>query len=562
MYYVNNLSVACMSSKNTSSPLTELRNRVIMIMLVTTNVVLWPATVAIFIGREYIMQAIQAGYPALQWGILITAIIDLAILLHFRKTKDQRLAVIIIILFYFAAVTFLANDPNGSSINTYLLMSALIVVFSTILYGRLQMAIVLTICGITLLFIRVFQVGLGLALSDLSYITIVFVIGVFIDLSMGKLVQTLDDLDNTKRIVEENLIQLKKQSQREKAITQRLDLVVSNISEAVILVDTHLNIKLINRLGRNYLNTTVNSKLDLTKFIDERDGSHVDVLKDVLDKGKTYKFEEHLALRVGTNEKKAVEAWVTPVWVDSNIKFALIIIRDVTESRELDNLKSEFVSIASHQMRTPLTAIKWNLENLSERILPDDSISQEIIQTSQESTIRMVELVNDLLNTSRISRGDLKELQKKNFGFINMINEVVKVNQQKMDAKGITLSLDLPETEVEFYGDDEKLFEVFSNLLSNATKYSPENTTVSLSVRNNSDNILVEVSDQGMGIPESEQSQIFQKFYRASNARKEIMEGNGLGLYVVKSFVEAHGGMISFASVLGKGTTFYVKLPN
>lgn len=244
---------------------------------------------------------------------------------------------------------------------------------------------------------------------------------------------------------------------------------------------------------------------------------------------------------------------------ERNLKFFVGIERDITDEQEVDRLKTEFVSVASHQLRTPLTGIRWLLE----LIATNTKLSKEQQQIIDEITIntdRMVTLVNDLLDVSHIEAGRKFAIEPSKVKLKFLLKEAVDVNKIKAEKKKIKIELDL-DKDVSLFIDANKVKEVISNLIDNAIKYSKSGKSIYVSTSVSKTKFEVRVKDEGVGIPRSQQNQVFNKFFRADNAVKMQASGSGLGLYIAKSIVEAHGGVMSFESEQDKGTTFIISMP-
>jgi len=240
------------------------------------------------------------------------------------------------------------------------------------------------------------------------------------------------------------------------------------------------------------------------------------------------------------------------------------VARDITHEVEIDRAKTEFVSLASHQLKTPLTAISW----LTEALLSGDKgplndEQRKYIENIHATDRSMMEMVNDLLNVSRIELGTL-QLRPEDIDVVAFAQSVIDEQKQTADAKYIAIKYEHEESLPHMRVDRNLIRMVFQNLLSNAIKYTPAGGNASVTIARGSgmsDTVYVTVADTGIGIPKDEQDKVFQKMHRAKNAQTSVPDGTGLGLYVVKTIVERVKGTITFDSVEGKGTTFHVTLP-
>jgi signal transduction histidine kinase len=261
-------------------------------------------------------------------------------------------------------------------------------------------------------------------------------------------------------------------------------------------------------------------------------------------------------------QRIALRALSEPIFgTDGKLASAVVVFEDFTRELELDRQKSDFISITSHQLRTPLAAVKWFIEMLvNEDLGPLNEMQKEHVQLVMESNERMITLVNDLLNVSRIESGtievtpvetDVRALAK---GTADELSPLVGARKQKLK---FVAAKDLPRVRI----DPKLVRQVFVNLLSNAVKYTPEGGKIALEMTVSGKDLLVTVTDSGIGIPKAQHGRLFTKFFRADNAQASEADGSGLGLYVCKSVVELSGGKIWFTSEEGKGTTFSFSLP-
>jgi len=258
-----------------------------------------------------------------------------------------------------------------------------------------------------------------------------------------------------------------------------------------------------------------------------------------------------------------VSSIVTPIVLAGQIIGVVEIFRDITKEKGIDKAKTEFVSLASHQLRTPLSTINWYTEMLlagdAGKMNPEqEKYLGEVYQGSQ----RMVSLVNALLSVSRMDMGtfilekvptDISALLR------DALNEQKFHRDQKLISLDIAIEKDLPIAHV----DPKLLTMVLQNLISNSVKYTPEKGKIGVSLSSplGKDTFLFSITDTGYGIPKSQQGKIFTKLFRADNVREKDTEGTGLGLYIVKAIIDNSGGRVWFESEEDKGSAFFVEIP-
>lgn len=247
----------------------------------------------------------------------------------------------------------------------------------------------------------------------------------------------------------------------------------------------------------------------------------------------------------------------------------LLIRRDLRLTRmneeleKLQELKSEFVTVVAHQLRTPLSAIKWSVDMVIKGDVGKITNDQKaLLLKTYESNDRMIMLVNDMLNADRLESGKFK------YSFIkiqlnDLIDNILYELLPQIKAKNISIQfINRQDSLPQVLADPEKIRAVLQNILENAVKYTPAKGNITIKLEEeNEKNIRVSIADSGIGIPQAQQNKIFNRFFRGSNAVKTVTEGSGLGLYIAKSIVEKHGGKTWFESEENKGTTFYFTLP-
>lgn len=227
----------------------------------------------------------------------------------------------------------------------------------------------------------------------------------------------------------------------------------------------------------------------------------------------------------------------------------------------LDHAKSEFVSIAAHQLRTPLSALKWAQQMLLDGEAGQVSEQQKaLLSQSQESVRRMVTLVNDLLAADHLEYGKVAYVFK-NVSPEDILTNMVLELKPMADEHKITIDCDFAGKKTLVNADAERIKEAFLNVLNNAIKYSPDGGTVTIRANYGMGRVVFSIADNGIGIPDADRERLFEKFVRMENAKKVDANGSGLGLFIVRKVIDAHGGKIWFTSVEGKGATFFLEFP-
>ena len=269
-----------------------------------------------------------------------------------------------------------------------------------------------------------------------------------------------------------------------------------------------------------------------------------------------------LYLRSKNKIKFPVAITVSPIILDNKIIGVVEVFRDITHEKEVDKAKTEFVSLASHQLRTPLSAVNWYTEMLlGGDVGKLNAQQQKYLDEVYRGNKRMVTLVNSLLNVSRLELGTFA-IEPEPTDVIKVLENTVGEYRKQIEAKRIKLFRSFGKNLPIIPADPKLLHMIMENILSNAVKYTPEGGKIEISLSlDNQKNILLKISDTGYGIPKNQQDKIFTKLFRADNVREKDTEGTGLGLYIVKSIIDNSKGKIWFTSEENKGTTFFVSIP-
>ncbi|WP_100374311.1 cell wall metabolism sensor histidine kinase WalK [Bacillus sp. FJAT-45037] len=238
----------------------------------------------------------------------------------------------------------------------------------------------------------------------------------------------------------------------------------------------------------------------------------------------------------------------------------ITVLHDVTEQEKIEQERREFVANVSHELRTPLTTMRSYLEALADGALEDKELAPRFIGVTQNETERMIRLVNDLLQLSKIDSHDYR-LTMAWVDFGQFLNEVIDRFEMVAQGRNIHFTRHISNHPTYVEIDQDKLTQVIDNIISNAMKYSPEGGNITTTLLHQGHNVRVSISDEGMGIPRENQTKIFDRFYRVDKARARSVGGTGLGLAIAKELVHAHNGEIWVSSEYGAGTTIYFTLP-
>lgn len=239
----------------------------------------------------------------------------------------------------------------------------------------------------------------------------------------------------------------------------------------------------------------------------------------------------------------------------------VVVLHDLTELRRLESVRQEFVANVSHELKTPLSSIKAYAETLREGAIHDPAHNLLFVERIEEQANRLHQLIMDVISLARIESGQ-QVFDVLDIAVVEAVNACLNRYQGVADAKRITLSQVPPDIPVGVRADDEAFRQILDNLVDNALKYTPPDGTVTLKWSADGKSTLIEVIDTGIGISEADQPRVFERFYRVDRARSRELGGTGLGLSIVKHLVQFLGGSVGVRSELGKGSTFWVRLPS
>lgn len=335
---------------------------------------------------------------------------------------------------------------------------------------------------------------------------------------------------------------------------RKLDSVLSNMTDGVIATDRKGRIILINDPALQLLHIS-------------RDITLGRPIASVLGIDQEYSFEDliHMSDAINLNFSTSDAPYIlranfSVIQKETGFINGLItVLHDITEQEKIEMDRREFVSNVSHELRTPLTTMRSYLEALADGAWKDENIAPTFLNVTQTETERMIRLVNDLLQLSRMDSSDY-ELNKDIVLFNSFFNRIIDRFEMSKSDK-VQFARLFPETSFYVEIDTDKVTQVIDNIISNAIKYSPDGGNIRFGFTGQGDMLKVMISDDGMGIPKENVGRIFDRFYRVDRARARSMGGTGLGLAIAREMIEAHGGKIWAESEEGQGTTIFFTLP-
>lgn len=375
----------------------------------------------------------------------------------------------------------------------------------------------------------------------------------------------LVSLEKEKRLVVEQVNQeLEKKVKERTKDLQKFQLAVESATDHIIITEQNGTIIYANKATETITGYSREEIIGKTPNLwgGDMTNEFYDNLWSTIKKSKkSFKAEVKNCRKDG--ESYIAEVTISPILdEDGEAIFFVGIERDVTKEKQIADMKSEFISVASHQLRTPLTEARWAFHIL----LEDEKLSfteeqKNIAEKGLQATTFTIGLINDLLDITKIEAGQMSY----NLA-LESVSEIAAAVCRKLEyaakEKNISLIFHDDDTTPNTLIDPKQLEMAVSNLIDNAIKYTPAKGSVTVSVTHKNERIHLAVTDTGIGIPSSQLSMLFTKFFRAKNAKLEQTDGSGLGLYIAKKIIEAHDGEIKVESDLKKGTTFTVTLPN
>ncbi|MBU6500738.1 MAG: PAS domain S-box protein [Patescibacteria group bacterium] len=346
------------------------------------------------------------------------------------------------------------------------------------------------------------------------------------------------------------------------------DAFLENVSDGLVAIDTKWNIILWNKAataisGWSSEETSGQSLRKFIRFVREDDRvENISFIEDAMLLGKIKRAEHDNVLITKDGTDVAVSVSASPILDDKRKTTSVIVVfRDISKEKELQKTREEFASLATHELRTPVAVMKGYLSLLSDKKAGEITEKQkEYFGKMTHSNDRLLELINAMLNVSRIELGTLAVNPSLTY-MPDVADEVISELTPPIKEKRLEIDKKYAENIPKVDLDTGLIHAIFQNLISNAIKYTPADGKIGIRIESDSFDVVTEVADTGYGIPQNAQAKIFGKMFRADNVAEKVPEGTGLGLYIVKSILDQTGGKIWFESEENKGTIFYFSIP-
>lgn len=345
--------------------------------------------------------------------------------------------------------------------------------------------------------------------------------------------------------------------------------VLNSIGDGVIVVAKDLTVAICNPAAEEMLGvkaSDVKGELlaEVLKIQTESGQQAAIDIAHVFDTLQRHSICQHVFLKRAKGDVLPITYCVSPIrGYEQEARGVVLTLRDARQEHEMNKMKTEFVSVVSHQLRTPLASVKWFLETVldAQRSEALTKNQQENLEQAFQSNERMIALVNDLLNMSRLENGTVHTTPAA-VNIVELCKSVISDTELFAHANNVRIDCQLSQTDVPLvYADQAAVRQVIQNILSNAIKYTKNHEVVTITADVQPTELTLSFADQGIGVPEIDQRRIFEPFFRAENAVATRAEGSGLGLYICKMLLERNKGRIWMNSVEGKGSTVFMALP-
>jgi two-component system, OmpR family, sensor histidine kinase ResE len=377
---------------------------------------------------------------------------------------------------------------------------------------------------------------------------------VAIDVTKGKFetevpILTNDEIGELAMVINKMSHRLKINMNDLRQEKEQLSSILSSMADGVIMFNRNGNIQITNPPADRFLS-----------LYQYEDGDHVNVpteimslFNDVFTTGKEEIGDVSVQGRFWT-------VIISPLYNNDHIRGAVAVLRDMTEQRQLDKIRNDFVANVSHELRTPIAMLQGYSEALIDDVVSSEEDRKEIATILNEESLRMGRLVNELLDLAKLESGNLT-LYKQRIEIVPYVQKIVKKFTGLARENEVTLNVTTQEDHDAFTFDPDRIEQVMTNLIDNAIRHTQEGGTIEINQSSDDEGLYIEITDNGSGIPSEDLPFVFERFYKADKARTRGKSGTGLGLAIAKNIVTAHHGKIEVKSMLGNGTTFSFFIP-